>query len=76
VNHLSFRQDLDNTLVNFDLLTCFPTLFEFDALEEEDLQKTLETIELDILALPRHLICGKEGYLKFWQIAPKRGWVF
>ena len=46
-------QDLDNTLVNFDLLTCFPTLFEFDALGEEDLKKTLETIELDILALPQ-----------------------
>jgi DNA transposition AAA+ family ATPase len=46
-------QDLDNTLVNFDLLTCFPTLFEFDALDEEDLKKTLETIELDILALPQ-----------------------
>jgi hypothetical protein len=45
-------KDLDNTLVNFDLLTCFPTLFEFDVLDEEDLQKTLETIELDILALP------------------------
>ena len=46
-------QDLDNTLVNFDLLTCFPTLFEFDALDEEDLKKTLETIEFDILALPQ-----------------------
>ena len=46
-------QDLDNTLVNFDLLTCFPTLFEFDALDEKDLQKTLETIEFDILALPQ-----------------------
>ena len=46
-------KDLDNTLVNFDLLTCFPTLFEFDVLDEEDLKKTLETIELDILALPQ-----------------------
>ena len=46
-------QDLDNALVNFDLLTCFPTLFEFDALDEEDLKKTLETIEFDILALPQ-----------------------
>ena len=46
-------QDLDNTLVNFDLLTCFPTLFEFDALDEGDLKKTLETIEFDILALPQ-----------------------
>ena len=46
-------KELDETLVNFDLLTCFPTLFEFDALDEEDLKKTLETIELDILALPQ-----------------------
>jgi DNA transposition AAA+ family ATPase len=45
-------QNLDDTLVSFDLLTCFPTLFEFDALDEEDLKKILETIELDILALP------------------------
>lgn len=46
-------QDLDNSLQNFDLLTCFPTLFEFDRLEYEDFQKTLRTIELDILALPQ-----------------------
>lgn len=46
-------RELDNTLVSFDLLTCFPTLFEFDALDERDLQRTLETIELDILALPQ-----------------------
>ena len=46
-------QDLDNSLQNFDLLTCFPTLFEFDRLNYEDFQKTLRTIELDILALPQ-----------------------
>lgn len=45
-------QDLDSCLHNFDLLTCFPTLFEFDRLDYEDFQKTLDTIELDILALP------------------------
>jgi DNA transposition AAA+ family ATPase len=46
-------QDLDSNLQNFDLLTCFPTLFEFDRLDYEDFQKTLRTIELDILALPQ-----------------------
>ncbi len=46
-------QDLDNSLQNFDLLTCFPALFEFDRLDYEDFQKTLRTIELDILALPQ-----------------------
>ena len=46
-------QDLDSSLQNFDLLTCFPTLFEFDRLDCEDFQKTLRTIELDILALPQ-----------------------
>jgi hypothetical protein len=46
-------QELDNTLINLDLMTCFPILFEFDALDIGDLQKTLETIELDILALPQ-----------------------
>ena len=46
-------QDLDSILQNFDLLTCFPTLFEFDRLDYEDFQKTLRTIELDILALPQ-----------------------
>lgn len=44
--------DLDNVLQEFDLLTCFPTLFEFDRLDYEDFRKTLRTIELDILALP------------------------
>lgn len=46
-------QDLDSSLQNFDLLTCFPTLFEFDRLDCEDFQKTLRTIELDLLALPQ-----------------------
>jgi DNA transposition AAA+ family ATPase len=43
-------QDLDSNLHNADLLTCFPTLFEFDRLEYEDFQKTLRTIEFEILA--------------------------
>lgn len=47
------NQDLDHSLQNFDLLTCFPTLFEFDRLDYEDFQKTLRTIEHDILALPQ-----------------------
>lgn len=46
-------QELDNSLQNFDLLTCFPTLFEFDRLDYDDFQKTLRTIERDILALPQ-----------------------
>jgi DNA transposition AAA+ family ATPase len=46
-------QDLDSSLQNFDLLTCFPTLFAFDRLDYEDFQKTLRTIELDLLALPQ-----------------------
>ncbi len=46
-------QDLDSSLQNFDLLTCFPTLFEFDRLDYEDFQKTLRTIEMDLLALPQ-----------------------
>jgi DNA transposition AAA+ family ATPase len=46
-------QDLDSSLQNFDLLTCFPTLFEFDRLDYEDFQKTLRTIELDLLTLPQ-----------------------
>lgn len=46
-------QDLDSILQNFDLLTCFPTLFEFDRLDEKDFQKTLKTIEFDLLALPQ-----------------------
>ncbi|HEY9699029.1 MAG TPA: ATP-binding protein [Trichocoleus sp.] len=45
-------QDLDQLLQGYDLLTCFPTLFEFDRLDYEDFHKTLRTIELDILALP------------------------
>ena len=46
-------QDLDSSLQNLDLLTCFPTLFSFDRLDCEDFQKTLRTIEIDILALPQ-----------------------
>ncbi|MBD2013741.1 ATP-binding protein [Microcoleus sp. FACHB-53] len=45
-------QEVDSKLDCFDLLTCFPTLFEFEKLNYEDLRKTLRTIELDILALP------------------------
>jgi DNA transposition AAA+ family ATPase len=53
-------QELDSSLQNFDLLTCFPTLFEFDRLDDKDFQKTLRTIELDILVLPQasHLAEG------------------
>ncbi len=39
-------------MVDFDLLTSFPTLYEFDRLEYDDFKKTLSTIEFDILALP------------------------
>ncbi|MBW4473520.1 MAG: ATP-binding protein [Stenomitos rutilans HA7619-LM2] len=46
-------QDLDDNLENAALLTYFPTLFEFDKLDYDDLQKTLRTIELDLLALPQ-----------------------
>jgi DNA transposition AAA+ family ATPase len=46
-------EDLDRLLEDFDLLTCFSSLFEFDRLNYEDFQKTLRTIELDILALPQ-----------------------
>ncbi|HEY9625906.1 MAG TPA: ATP-binding protein [Coleofasciculaceae cyanobacterium] len=44
--------ELDTMLDDFDLLTCFPNLFEFARLDCEDFEKTLKTIELDILALP------------------------
>lgn len=46
-------QDLDSSLQNFDFLTCFPTLFEFDRLNYTDFQKTLRTIEVEILKLPQ-----------------------
>jgi DNA transposition AAA+ family ATPase len=46
------ERELDEVLSNFDLLTCFPNLFEFSRLDEKDFEKTLETIEVDILALP------------------------
>ncbi|MDM9383345.1 ATP-binding protein [Chlorogloeopsis sp. ULAP01] len=45
-------QELDKILDDFDLLTSFSTLYEFDRLEQDDFQKTLNTIEFDILALP------------------------
>jgi DNA transposition AAA+ family ATPase len=44
-------RDLDDGLENYDLLSTFPSLFEFDRLEEDDFRMTLRTIELDILAL-------------------------
>jgi len=53
-------QELDSKLHCFDLLTCFPTLFEFERLDNEDLRKTLRTIEFDILALPE-ASCLTEG---------------
>jgi DNA transposition AAA+ family ATPase len=43
---------LDENLENGDLLTCFPTLFEFDTLDEKDFKNTLDDIE-KILALPQ-----------------------
>ncbi|MEM1368244.1 MAG: ATP-binding protein [Cyanobacteria bacterium P01_H01_bin.15] len=46
-------QGLDSSLQDVDLLTCFPSLFEFDRLDFDDFQKTLRTIELDILELPQ-----------------------
>ena len=45
-------RELDKILADFDLLTSFPTLYEFDRLEYDDFKKTLSTIEFDILALP------------------------
>jgi DNA transposition AAA+ family ATPase len=53
-------KELDSKLHCFDLLTCFPTLFEFERLDNEDLRKTLRTIEFDILALPE-ASCLTEG---------------
>jgi DNA transposition AAA+ family ATPase len=53
-------QELDSKLHGFDLLTCFPTLFDFERLDYEDFRKTLRTIELDILALPE-ASCLTEG---------------
>jgi DNA transposition AAA+ family ATPase len=44
--------DLDDGLEDYDLPSTFPSLFEFDRLEEDDFRMTLRTIELDILALP------------------------
>ncbi len=62
-------QDLDSSLQNFDLLTCFPSLFEFDRLEYEDLQKTLLTIELDILALPQASNLSEENLFEILAIS-------
>lgn len=45
-------KELDDVLQNCDLLTVFPTLYEFERLDDEDFIKTLTTIELDILSLP------------------------
>jgi len=53
-------QEVDNKLACFDLLTCFPTLFEFDQLDKEDFIEALRTIERDILALPK-ASCLTEG---------------
>jgi len=49
---LAGGKELDDILQDFDLLTSFPTLYEFERLEYDDFRKTLSTIELDILALP------------------------
>lgn len=46
-------RELDKILYDYDFLTSFPTLYEFDHLNEKDFQKTLKTIELDILSLPK-----------------------
>ena len=54
-------QELDSKLQCFDLLTCFPTLFDFDQLDEEDLIETLRTIEGDILVLLPEASCLTEG---------------
>jgi DNA transposition AAA+ family ATPase len=53
-------EELDSKLDGFKLLTCFPTLFEFEKLDYKDLIKTLRTIEFDILALPE-ASCLTEG---------------
>jgi DNA transposition AAA+ family ATPase len=54
-------QELDSKLACFDLLTCFPTLFEFERLDKEDFTETLGTIEDDILALLPEASCLTEG---------------
>jgi DNA transposition AAA+ family ATPase len=45
-------KELDGVLEDCDLLTDFPTLYEFERLEYDDFRKTLTTIELDVLSLP------------------------
>lgn len=47
------KRVLNSNLIKNDFSIYFPALFEFDPLDEEDFKKTLETIELDILALPQ-----------------------
>lgn len=54
-------QEVDSKLACFDLLTCFPTLFEFERLDKEDFTETLGTIEDDILALLPEASCLTEG---------------
>ena len=49
---LAGGMELDDILSDYDLLTNFPTLYEFERLEYDDFKKTLTTIELDILSLP------------------------
>jgi DNA transposition AAA+ family ATPase len=55
---------LDDILEDSDLMTCFPSLFEFDRLDFEDFQKTLNTIEEDILALPEPSHLSGEGIVE------------
>jgi len=50
---LAGSSELDDTLIELDLLPCFPGLFEFDRLDHDDFRKTLRTIELDVLQLPQ-----------------------
>ncbi|MBE9224010.1 ATP-binding protein [Phormidium sp. LEGE 05292] len=44
-------RELDILLDDVDLISNFPTLYEFERLSEEDFKKTLRAIEVDILAL-------------------------
>jgi DNA transposition AAA+ family ATPase len=44
-------EELDSKLDGLKLLACFPTLFEFDRLDEKDFKETLRIIERDILVL-------------------------
>ncbi|MBE9233186.1 ATP-binding protein [Cuspidothrix issatschenkoi LEGE 03284] len=49
---LAGGKELDELLQDCDLLTNFPTLYEFERLEYDDFKKTLTTIEFDVLSLP------------------------